>query len=223
KSGLPVGICSVCSAHPLVIEAALLFDLQTERKVLIEATSNQVNQFGGYTGMKPDQFRDFVLAIADKVGFPHARLILGGDHLGPNCWQGEDAESALLKSEVLIEQHVRAGFTKIHIDTSMSCADDPVPLLPVTVAQRAARLCQVAERVATDEQKQHITYVVGTEVPVPGGEKEAIKSVHITTPEAAMETIQTHYDAFAKLDLHDAIERIIAIVVQPGVEFDHSS
>ncbi|MCQ4969273.1 MULTISPECIES: tagatose-bisphosphate aldolase subunit GatZ [Atlantibacter] len=223
KSGLPVGICSVCSAHPLVIEAALLFDLQTERKVLIEATSNQVNQFGGYTGMKPDQFRDFVLAIADKVGFPHARLILGGDHLGPNCWQGEDAESALLKSEVLIEQYVRAGFTKIHIDTSMSCADDPVPLLPVTVAQRAARLCQVAERVATDEQKQHITYVVGTEVPVPGGEKEAIKSVHITTPEAAMETIQTHYDAFAKLDLHDAIERIIAIVVQPGVEFDHSS
>ncbi|VDZ74515.1 putative tagatose 6-phosphate kinase [Atlantibacter hermannii] len=121
-----------------MIEAALLFDLQTERKVLIEATSNQVNQFGGYTGMKPDQFRDFVLAIADKVGFPHARLILGGDHLGPNCWQGEDAESALLKSEVLIEQYVRAGFTKIHIDTSMSCADDPVPLLPVTVAQRAA-------------------------------------------------------------------------------------
>ena len=53
KSGEHIGICSVCSAHPLVIEAALRFDLSTNNKVLIEATSNQVNQFGGYTGMQP--------------------------------------------------------------------------------------------------------------------------------------------------------------------------
>uniref|UniRef100_UPI002027EB42 class II D-tagatose-bisphosphate aldolase non-catalytic subunit n=1 Tax=Shigella flexneri TaxID=623 RepID=UPI002027EB42 len=52
KAGEHIGICSVCSAHPLVIEAALAFDRNSTRKVLIEATSNQVNQFGGYTGMK---------------------------------------------------------------------------------------------------------------------------------------------------------------------------
>lgn len=46
KAGEHTGICSVCSAHPLVIEAALRFDLHTGNKVLIEATSNQVNQFG---------------------------------------------------------------------------------------------------------------------------------------------------------------------------------
>ncbi|TKI04084.1 tagatose-bisphosphate aldolase subunit GatZ [Martelella alba] len=222
-SGTPIGICSVCSAHPLVIEAALRFDLAGDRKVLIEATSNQVNQFGGYTGMQPAQFRDFVLAIADNIGFPPQRIILGGDHLGPNCWRNETAESALLKSETLIEQYVRAGFTKIHIDTSMSCSDDPVPLSPLTVAERAARLCQVAEQTATDEQKTRLTYVVGTEVPVPGGESKAIESVHITTPAAALETINSHYQAFAARGLNEAIERIVAIVVQPGVEFDHSS
>ena len=98
KAGEDLGICSVCSAHPLVIEAALRFDLHTDNKVLIEATSNQVNQFGGYTGMKPADFRDFVLKIAKEVGFPHERLILGGDLLGPNCWQNEPADAAMEKS-----------------------------------------------------------------------------------------------------------------------------
>lgn len=223
KAGASIGICSVCSAHPLVIEAALRFDLHSGRKVLIEATSNQVNQNGGYTGMTPETFREFVFSIAKKVGFPQENLILGGDHLGPNYWKEEPAEAAMQKAEVLVEQYVAAGFSKIHLDTSMSCADDPIPLSPVTVAQRAARLCLVAERVASDEQKRQLCYVVGTEVPVPGGEKEAIQAVHITTPEAALETIETHYQAFRSLGLHDAIERIIAIVVQPGVEFDHSS
>lgn len=77
KAGEHLGICSVCSAHPLVIESALRFDLNTDSKVLIEATSNQVNQFGGYTGMKPADFRDFVYGIAQEIGFPRERLIPG--------------------------------------------------------------------------------------------------------------------------------------------------
>lgn len=139
KAGEHLGICSVCSAHPLVIEAALRFDLASGNSVLIEATSNQVNQYGGYTSMKPADFRDFVLNIAEKVGFPQQRLILGGDHLGPNCWQNEPAETAMEKAVELIKAYVAAGFSKIHLDASMSCADDPIPLDPVIVAQRAAR------------------------------------------------------------------------------------
>lgn len=223
KQGQAIGICSVCSAHPLVIEAALRYDLHTDRIVLIEATSNQVNQYGGYTGMQPVQFKTFVLAIAEKVGFPASRLCLGGDHLGPNCWSKESAESAMAKAEVLIAEYVAAGFSKIHLDTSMSCGDDPSPIDPQTVAERAARLCEVAEKVATPEQKKSLCYVIGTEVPVPGGEKEAISQIHITTPEAARQTIDTHYAAFEQRGLHEAIERIVAIVVQPGVEFDHTS
>lgn len=222
KAGEQAGICSVCSAHPLVIEAALRFDLNTERKVLIEATSNQVNQYGGYTGMQPHQFRDFVLQIADKVGFPHQRIILGGDHLGPNCWQNESAEAAMEKSVELIQAYVAAGFSKIHLDASMSCADDPTPLAPQTVAERAARLCEAAENVATPEQKSRLTYVIGTEVPVPGGEASTIGSVHVTRVEDAALTLETHREAFYRRGLEAAFNRVIAMVVQPGVEFDHT-
>lgn len=222
KAGEHLGICSVCSAHPLVIEAALRFDLHTDNSVLIEATSNQVNQFGGYTGMQPVDFRDFVYAIAREVGFPLERLILGGDHLGPNCWQNEHADAAMEKAIALIEAYVAAGFSKIHLDASMSCADDPVPLDPQVVAERAARLCLAAEQTASEVQKQALTYVIGTEVPVPGGEASSINTVHVTHVEDAARTLETHRVAFEALGLEAAMKRIIAIVVQPGVEFDHT-
>ena len=223
KNGENIGICSVCSAHPLVIEATLRYELKTGNKVLIEATSNQVNQFGGYTGMKPADFMSFVASIAKSVGFPMDKIILGGDHLGPNCWQKETAAEAMEKSKVLIADYVKAGFSKIHLDASMSCADDEVPLNPVTVAERAAILCEVAENVATDAQKELLTYVIGTEVPVPGGEKEAINTVHVTTVPDAERTITTHVTAFTERGIEKALERVVGVVVQPGVEFDHSS
>jgi D-tagatose-1,6-bisphosphate aldolase subunit GatZ/KbaZ len=126
KSGQACGIYSVCSAHPLVIEASFAHALKAGvDTVLIEATCNQVNQDGGYTGMTPKMFRDFVHAIADKVGLSRDRVLLGGDHLGPNPWTSLGAEEAMQKAEVLIEQYVAAGFRKIHADCSMSCADDP--------------------------------------------------------------------------------------------------
>lgn len=223
NQGQHVGIYSVCSAHPLVIEAALHFNLNNDLKVLIEATSNQVNQFGGYTGMKPADFKQFVYQIAEKAGFPCSRIILGGDHLGPNCWQNEPAEEAMKKSEVLIAEYVKAGFTKIHLDTSMSCAGDPVPLAPQVVAERSARLCKVAENNASEEQKQSLCYVIGTEVPVPGGESHQINTVTVTSVDSATETIATHKQAFNELGLEEGFKRVIAIVVQPGVEFDHSN
>lgn len=205
KAGEHLGICSVCSAHPMVIEAALRFDAHSDNKVLIEATSNQVNQFGGYTGMRPADFRDFVFTIAKEVGFPLERLILGGDHLGPNCWQNETAETAMEKSVDLIKAYVAAGFTKIHLDASMSCADDPVPLDPKVVAERAARLCKAAEETASDELKKSLTYVIGTEVPVPGGEASSIDTVHVTRVEDAASTLETHRAAFHALGLDEAM------------------
>jgi D-tagatose-1,6-bisphosphate aldolase subunit GatZ/KbaZ len=81
------GITSVCSGHPLVIGAALLCGKAQGAAVLSEATCNQVNHQGGYTGMTPAQFRRFVAEIAARVGFDPEHLILGGDHLGPNPWR----------------------------------------------------------------------------------------------------------------------------------------
>ncbi|MGC6406258.1 tagatose-bisphosphate aldolase subunit GatZ [Bisgaard Taxon 45] len=223
KSGKSVGICSVCSAHPFVIESALRFDLDKENSVLIEATSNQVNQFGSYTGMTPQDFKQFVFAIAEKVGFPKERIILGGDHLGPNCWQGEVAETAMEKAKVLVVEYAKAGFTKIHLDASMSCVDDPVPLPPQVVADRAAELCLAIESNLTTSEKARMSYIIGTEVPVPGGETHAIQSVEVTTVQSANETIETHREAFLSRGLSEAFERIVGIVVQPGVEFNHAN
>ena len=90
RAGGNRGIYSVCSAHPIAIEAALIHALRNgESMACIEATSNQVNQDGGYTGMQPAGFRDFVHGIADGVGFARSRVVLGGDHLGPNPWQAQ--------------------------------------------------------------------------------------------------------------------------------------
>ena len=141
KAGERIGITSVCSAHPLVVEATFRHALRRGSPlVLIEATSNQVNQDGGYTGMVPADFRRFVDAIAAQTGFPLERLILGGDHLGPNAWTAlPAAEHAMSKAETLVADYVRAGFRKIHLDCSMSCADDPVPLPETTIADCAPR------------------------------------------------------------------------------------
>lgn len=222
KAGQRVGITSVCSAHPLVIEAALRHARSHEDAiVLIEATSNQVNQNGGYTGMNPAAFREFVSAIADRVGFARGRLVLGGDHLGPNPWTALNAEEAMSKAEEMVADYVAAGFRKIHLDCSMSCADDPVPLPERTIAERAARLCHAAERSFDGDPTDAPTYVIGTEVPVPGGAAEDLHELEVTSPEAALRTIAMHRDLFDEQALDEAWKRVVATVVQPGVEFDH--
>jgi D-tagatose-1,6-bisphosphate aldolase subunit GatZ/KbaZ len=224
KAGEPCGMFSVCSAHPLVIEATFRHALRTAAPfALIEATSNQVNQDGGYTGMKPAVFRAFVHRIADRAGFSRDRILLGGDHLGPNAWQAMPAGEAMARADVMIADYVDAGFRKIHLDCSMSCADDPVPLPDDTVARRASRLCAIAERAHARAGGEPPVYVIGTEVPVPGGAAEDLDTLAVTTPEAARATIDIHRAIFAEAGLTDAWSRVIALVVQPGVEFDHRS
>ncbi|HEX5333436.1 MAG TPA: D-tagatose-bisphosphate aldolase, class II, non-catalytic subunit [Cellulomonas sp.] len=222
KAGEAVGVTSVCSAHPLVLEAAVLQALEDGTAVLVEATSNQVDQFGGYTGMKPADFRDLVHGIADRRGLPRRRVVLGGDHLGPNTWRQLGPEEAMNRAEALVEAYVAAGFTKIHLDCSMPCAGDPSPLTDDLVAERAARLARVAEATAVREHgASTLLYVVGTEVPVPGGAHETIDTLAPTSSEAARATIARHQKAFDDAGIGSAWNRVIGLVVQPGVEFDH--
>ena len=222
KAGQAVGVYSVCSAHPTVLEAALRQSMSDDSYVLIEATSNQVDQFGGYTGMRPSDFRNFVFTIADEVGFPRDRVVLGGDHLGPNRWQKQPAEEAMLNAEALVVAYVQAGYTKIHLDCSMSCADDPVPAGDELVATRTARLMRIAEDTAHEAGfGDSILYVIGTEVPVPGGAHETLSQLKPTSPQAAMATLEQHRVALAERGLDEVWPRIIALVVQPAVEFDH--
>jgi D-tagatose-1,6-bisphosphate aldolase subunit GatZ/KbaZ len=222
RRGEPVGLTSVCSAHPLVLEAAVLQARDTGGDVLVEATSNQVDQTGGYTGMRPSDFRELVHGIARRCGLPLDRVVLGGDHLGPNRWRNLPAEQAMQHAEVLVETYVAAGFTKVHLDCSFSCADDPRPITDDLAADRAARLMRVAEDTATSHGLvSQLRYVIGTEVPVPGGAHETLEELQPTTAHAARATLARHHQAVSEHGLDDVWPRIMALVVQPGVEFDH--
>ncbi len=224
RAGKAQGIYAICTAHPMVLEAALQQGKQDGRPVLIEATANQVNQFGGYTGMQPADFRPYIEKIAAEVGFPRKDIILGGDHLGPVCWCDEPAEQALAKARDLIAAYVAAGFKKIHLDTSMACAGEADALSDATVATRAAELCAVAEHTAQEAfGESELLYVVGTEVPKPGGAREAIEGLQVTPTAAALQTVEAHKNAFLARGLESAWSRVIGLVVQPGVEFDHTA
>ena len=228
KSGVYKGICSICSANKYVIKAAMTSALGKKEFVLIEATANQVNQNGGYTGMTPADFRDFVMSAAKEAGFPEEKVILGGDHLGPLVWKTENTAEAMNKAIELVRQYISAGFTKIHLDASMKLGDDSaaLPLDPFVVAERGAALCLAAEAAFAELLKSnpaamHPVYVIGSEVPVPGGVQED-EGLKVTEAEDFARTVELFKRAFVDIGLPEAWENVIAVVVQPGVEFGDS-
>jgi D-tagatose-1,6-bisphosphate aldolase subunit GatZ/KbaZ len=219
KRGEARGIASICSAHPWVLKTSL----GGAAPVLVEATCNQVNQYGGYTGMTPADFVHFVRRVAAENGLPADRLILGGDHLGPSPWQDYPMVRAMSQAAGMVQAFVQAGFTKIHLDASMRLADDDTarPLDLELAARRTAYLARVAEETfaKVPERPQELRYVIGSEVPIPGGATEQKDSVNVTNVEDAMRTLEVMQTAFVEAKLESAWERVIAFVVQPGVEF----
>jgi D-tagatose-1,6-bisphosphate aldolase subunit GatZ/KbaZ len=226
KNGEICGIGSYCTANELVIEACMQRAKEAHEMVLIEATANQVNQFGGYTGMLPSDFRDFVYAIADRIDFPRESILLGGDHLGPLTWQNEPEESAMGKAAELVRLFVLSGFKKIHLDTSMRLADDSPdrPLTDETIARRGAALyatCEEAYQELLKRNPEEIrpAFIIGSEVPIPGGAQEAERSIAVTGAEALRKTVDTYRNAFSEAGYTEGFRNVIGIVVQPGVEF----
>lgn len=215
KHGLGGGITSICSAHPWVLKSAL----QGNSPVLIEATCNQVNQLGGYTGQSPLDFFRFVHQIARENEFPARLLLLGGDHLGPSPWQDQSATSAMRLAEDMVRAYVKAGFCKIHLDASMRLGDDNpgAPLDLDLVTQRTVLLARAAESVADPASPPR--YVIGSEVPIPGGATAQETGLHVTSVRETQLAIEALRTAFMKVGLESAWERVIALVVQPGVEF----
>jgi D-tagatose-1,6-bisphosphate aldolase subunit GatZ/KbaZ len=215
------GVYAVCSAHPWVIDAAIQQAKEDDSVLHVESTSSQVNQLGGYTGQTPAQFADFVYSAAERAGLPRARVLLGGDHLGPFPWRTTTSNRALQEAYELVRACVLAGYRKIHLDPSMACTDDGEVLPEHIVAQRAAILCQAAE-----EASKHLPqgaalplYVIGTEVPAPGGEPASGKPPVVTTVESLHQTLKIFQQAFEERGLSAAWQRVVGIVVQPGVEF----
>lgn len=225
KEGVPAGIPSYCTANAIVIEGVLQQAARFDEPVLIEGTSNQVNQFGGYTGMKPADYRDFVYGIADRIGFDRSKIILGGDHLGPQPFQNLPEAVAMEYSKEMVRQYVAAGYTKIHLDTSMRVADDDTTtrLSNRTIASRGAALMKVAEEafqelLKEDPEAMHPVFIIGSEVPIPGG-AQVKEEMAVTRPEDFAGTMEAYREVFEENGIADLMKYVIAVVVQPGVEF----
>ena len=225
RQGIKCGIPSYCSANELVLETALRRAKLLNQPVLIEATANQVNQYGGYTGMLPKDFYKLVLDMAAEIGVPEQQVILAGDHLGPLTWQNLPEAEAMEKSIELVYQYTRAGFTKIHLDTSMKVADDAEGLLSTEViARRGAALYKAAikgyeELKAEKPDAIRPVFVIGSEVPIPGGAQEAEDSLAVTSVEAFKDTVATYKRVWEEEGVGEGMNDVIAVVVQPGVEF----
>ncbi len=225
RKGKKCGIPSYCTANPLVLEIILKRAKLLNTPVLIEATANQVNQYGGYTRMLPKDFYQMIEKMADEIGLPRNLIILGGDHLGPLTWQNLPEKEAMEKSIELVYQYARAGFTKIHLDTSMKVADDPEGLLSTeTIARRGAELYKASmkgyeELKAEKPDAMRPVFIIGSEVPIPGGAQESEDSLAVTSPAAFQDTVATYKRIFEESGVGCGWKDVVAVVVQPGVEF----
>lgn len=216
------GVPAICSVRREVLEAAIELALSTGGPLLIEATANQVNPYGGYSGMTPAAFAAHIDRLVDAMGFPRHRLVLGADHLGPYAWRDQPAETAMQRALDLVRQCAAAGFQKIHLDTGFGCADDPPADLPLEIAaERAAVLCRAAEtaseRLAPGASRP--LYVIGVEVPPPGGALEDPEALQVTPVAKLQDALRIYAARFRSAGLEAAWERVLAVVVQPGVEF----
>ncbi|WP_319405468.1 class II D-tagatose-bisphosphate aldolase non-catalytic subunit [uncultured Desulfosarcina sp.] len=220
-SGRIGGLVAVCSAHPQVLAAAAARAKDDGTLLLVEATANQVNLYGGYTGMTPSDFADQLTRLATDGGLAPGQVMLGADHLGPHPWRHLPAREAMAHAEALARAVVAAGFQKLHLDTGRRCADDPRDRLPVkTAALRAASLCRAAESAAGHFHRPSPFYVIGSEVPTPGGGLGQNGVVAVSDPQDLRDELADYKEAFSRAGVDQAWERIIAVVVQPGVDFD---
>lgn len=219
---------SVTGSDPKVLRSCLAYAKQRGDYFICEATVNQVNQYGGYTGMKPADYARMMSDLADEIGFDKKKLILAGDHLGPFAWQDLEAEEAMQRSEELIRVYVAAGFRKIHLDTTIPLkGDDPDKFGDEVIAERAVRLAKAAEE--TYEKTKIDTlwsyrpvYVIGSEVPVPGGSKK-VEKMEVTKPEDLEKSIICFKNAFINNSLKQVWDDTVAVVAQIGLEFSEDN
>lgn len=222
-NGKSKAIASFCTANRACIEAILLHYKCKNKPVLIEATSNQVNQYGGYTGMRPQDYKDMVYELAYRVGFDEKLIMLGGDHLGPLPWKGMNESEAMVNAKELVSEFVLAGYEKIHLDTSIKLASDTDNLTNKIIAKRGVELYKTAmdvwhKMLEKGQKTIKPKFIIGSEVPPAGGSQDG-SPVRVTSATDLVDTLKAYQDAFIEEGIVDAFDSIVAVVVQPGVEF----
>ena len=209
KKSLP----SFCTSNFEVLNSIMYFCHINKLPCLIECTSNQVNQFGGYTKITPKKFIKKISNIRKKIKFKKNKLFLGGDHLGPLPWKNLKTKIALKNSIKLIDSYLKQDFCKIHIDTSIKCKDEE-KINSNIIFDRTLKILK------NDKIKKGIKnrfIVIGTEVPLSGSgdNKRIIKTSN--------KQIEDEVLKFKKiLKQIKSQSKIFALVIEPGMKYMHS-
>ena len=209
KSILKHSLPSFCSSNFDVLKSIMIFAKYQNFPVLIESTSNQVNQYGGYSGLKPFQFEKKIRRLAKFIKLNNKSLMIGGDHLGPLPWKDLDEATAMKNSKKLVKDCLKAKYKKIHIDTAIICRGEK-KIDRHTVIQRCDEILSVFSKKDFD----NVFLVIGTEVPFAGG-GHTIKSSP-TTFESIKEEIDLYSTILKK-------KKKFALVIEPGIGFGNFS
>ena len=154
---------SFCTSNMDVLKSVIIFAKLNNLPLLIESTSNQVNQFGGYSLLNSNQFFKKIHLLASKLKYKKKNLYIGADHLGPLPWKDLKNKIAIQNSIRLFRDAVKAGYSKIHIDTGIELKEDK-NLLKKTIIERCSLIFNSVDK----KKLKKIIFVFGTEVPTAG-------------------------------------------------------
>jgi D-tagatose-1,6-bisphosphate aldolase subunit GatZ/KbaZ len=223
KEGRAQALYAACTASPLALRAVLRQAAADGATALIESTAAQVNLAGGYAGLPPQRFGKEVRQLAAGAGLAPGQVILGGDHLGPHLWRHKDGEYAMRQAAELTGACASAGYQKLHLDTATPCRNDlrePSGALPLDlISERAALLCRAAEAAVQQTGGAPPWYVIGSDVPPPGGGCRDGDDVPLSAVHKLKDTVAAHRRAFKKAGLDEAWDRVFAVVVYTGADF----
>ena len=204
---------SFCTSNIDVIESILFFCNIKKLPCLIESTSNQVNQHGGYTNKTPKMFVKEISSLRKKIKFDSKRLFLGGDHLGPLPWGKKNKNIAIKNSISLINDYLSENFCKIHVDTSIKCKNDKFINSEIVFN----RTSEILNNDSIKKKIKNRLLVVGTEVPLAGGGDN--KNLIRTSTKQIETEVFNFKKIFQKINLRNIF---FGLVIEPGMKYKHS-
>lgn len=206
---------SFCTANIDVIKSIMIFCNFNKLPCLIECTSNQVNQYGGYTNKTPKKFIKEIDLLRKKFNIKKNKLFLGADHMGPLPWKNNTSKVAIKNSIKLIETLLNENFCKIHIDTSIRCNDDLIFNNDVIFS----RTKEILEQAKIKKKIKNKFLITGSEVPL-SGSGDSRKNI-LTTTKHIKDDHEQLMKIFNKSQLLK--NKIFGLVVEPGMKFMHHS
>ena len=195
---------SLCTSNFDVLKSSMIFAKYNDLPLLVESTSNQVNQFGGYTHLKPIQFYKKLKILAKKIKFKN-NFYIGADHLGPLPWKNLNENKAMKNSIKLFKDVVKSGYNKIHIDTGIKLKNDKI-LSKKKIIHRCERIFNSISK----KKLRNIFFVFGTEVPIAGG--GTLYASKITS----LSSIKDDLKYYSKL------QKSFSLVIEPGLGFNNN-